>query len=161
MEDKIRDYVIIGDNVVLGNDVLIESFSILRNNIEIGDNSEIRQYCFLAGDIKIGKNVKIFQYSNIGKGSIIEDQVYIGARALFINTRKISHGREYMPKLQAPIIKYGARIGSGSIILPGVIIGEECMIAAGSVVTKDTDPYWYYMGNPARKWKPVPEDERL
>ena len=161
MEADIRPFVLIGENVTFGDGVLIESFSILRNNISIGDRSEIRQFCMLAGDIQIGSNVKIFQYSNIGKGSVIEDDVYIGARVLLINTRKISHGRQYAPNLQAPVIKRGARIGSGAIILPNVTIGEECMIAAGSVVTKDTVPYWYYVGNPARQWKPVPEDERL
>ena len=157
----IKKTVIYEDPIEFGERVLVEDYTVMRPNIKIGDNTEIRQFCFLAGNITIGKNVKIFQYSNIGKGSVIEDGVYIGARVLLLNTRKISHGRQYAPNLQAPVIKRGARIGSGAIILPNVTIGEECMIAAGSVVTKDTDPFFYYVGNPARKWKPVPEEERL
>lgn len=157
----IKDGVILGDCVSIGSNTLIESYTIIRNNVFIGEHSEIRQYCFLAGDILIGDNVKIFQYSNISKGSIIQDCVYIGPRVLFLNTRKISHGRKYTPELKSPVIERGARIGGGTILTPGITIGQECMIGAGSVVTKDTEPFWVYVGTPAQKLKPVPEDEWL
>ena len=158
---KINNTTIIEDNVTIGNNVFIGYYSIIRANVTIGNNSDIRHYCFLAGDIKIGNNVKIFQYSNIGKGSIIEDNVYIGPRVTLTNTKKISHGRQYHPDIKAPIIKYGARLGAGCIILPGVVIENECMIGAGSVVTKSTDAGWIYIGNPAKKLKKISKDEKL
>lgn len=158
---QISETSLIEGSVTFGNNVFIGHYSIIRPNVIIGDNSEIRHYCFLAGDLKIGNNVKIFQYSNIGKGSIIEDNVYIGPRVTLTNTKKISHGRNYKADIEAPIIKYGARLGSGCIILPGVTIGEESVIGAGSVVTKSTEPGWIYTGNPAKKLKLVPEDEKL
>lgn len=157
----IRGTAIIDETVFIGEDCLIEDFVIIRPNVVICNSSQIRQYCFIAGDVFIGHNVKIFQYSNISKGAIIHDRVYIGPRVLFTNTRKISHGREFVPELNSPIIEKGARIGGGVILTPGVIIGQECLIGAGSVVTKSTEPFWVYYGNPAKKIKPVPEDERL
>jgi len=77
------------------------------------------------------------------------------------NTRKISHGRSYEPEIEGPVIKYGARIGSGAIILPGITIGREALVGAGCVVTKDVPDYTVFMGIPGECKGEVPEDERL
>ncbi|MBA7658412.1 2,3,4,5-tetrahydropyridine-2,6-dicarboxylate N-acetyltransferase [subsurface metagenome] len=87
--------------------------------------------------------------------------VYVGVMCLFIETQRIKHGRGYPLIKNPPYISYGARIGSASIIMPGVRIGREAMVAAGSLVTKDCDPFWVYMGRPAKKIRPVPDDEIL
>ena len=157
----IRSTAIIEGPAYIGDEALIEHYVIIRPEVYIGACSQLRQYCFVAGKVTIGKQVKIFQYSNISKGSIIHDRVYVGPRVLFMNTRKISHGRSYDPVFTSPIIEKGARIGGGVVLLPGVTIGQECMIGAGSVVTADTEPFWVYVGNPAKKLRIVPENERL
>jgi len=145
----------------VGENVLIESYTFIRPNVTIGDNTEIRQFCFIAEGAKIGSNVKIFQFSNICKNAIIEDCVYIGPGVTLTNTQKIAHLRSYKPIIDAPVIKYGARIGSRAVILPGVTIGRNALIGAGAVVTKDVPDNEIYYGNPARYKGDVPEGERI
>ena len=105
--------------------------------------------------------MKIFQFSNIAYQTRIEDRAYIGPGVILANTRRISHGRSFKPLMKAPVVKFGVRIGIGARILPEVVLGEQCLIGAGAVVTKDTDPFGIYIGNPARKVGIIPEEERL
>lgn len=152
----IENTAIIEDDVVIGDNCYIGHYAILRPGTVIGDNSEVRSHCFLAGDVKVGNNVKIFQFSNIGKGSIIEDDVYIGVRVLFTNTRKIAWRRDYEAELKPPYVKRGARIASGAILMPGVIIGEDSLVGAGALVDKNIPDRQIWFGVPARKKGEVP-----
>lgn len=156
---RIEDTAIIEDNVVIGNDCYIGHFAILRHHTEIGNNSDVRAYCFIAGNVKIGNNVKIFQYSNIGMGTVIEDSVYVGVRAIFTNTRRIAWKRGYEAETKAPYVRFGARIASGAILMPGVIIGRNALVGAGALVNKDVPDRQIYFGIPARKWGSVPDEE--
>jgi len=153
--------VIIEKNVKIGNNVFIGHYTHIRPNVVIGDDSEIRAFCTLAGDNTIGKKVKIFQYSNISKGTIIEDRAYIGAKVLTTNTRRIAHLRDYKPNLQGVHICYGARIGSGSKILPGITIGKNASIGLGAIVTKDVAENAIVYGDPGTYRGEVPEEERV
>jgi len=142
----------------------IHPTAIIGPNVIIPRSSKVREFVMIRGHSKIGQGVDIYQFANIARGTIIEDDVYFGARATTTNTRHIRHGRKHMKTgvMQDPVlIKRGARIATGALILPGVIIGEECLIGAGSVVTKSTKPYSIYYGNPARYIGPVSKDEWL
>jgi acetyltransferase-like isoleucine patch superfamily enzyme len=143
---------------------MIHSTAIVGPNVSIPFDSKVREWVMLRGNIKIGHGVDIYQYANIGWGTVIEDNVYFGAKAVTMNTRHIKFGRKNMKtgvKQEPVLIKRGARIAIGALILPGVVIGEECLIGVGSVVTKSTKPYSIYFGNPARYIGPVPEDQWL
>lgn len=158
---KLGEGVIIEEGCEIGDNCFIGHYAILRPGITIGNNSEIRPFCFIAERVKIGSNVKAFHYVNLGMGSIIEDQVFIGAYTVLTNTNEISHGRNYVPEIMPVRICHGARIGVRVTVAPGVIIGKEAMVGMGSLVTKDCDPFWVYYGSPAKKIRPVPDNERL
>jgi len=139
----------------------IHPTAIIGPNILFCENVTIRQYATVAGYNTIGNNVDIYQYANIGRHTTIEDDVFFVMRSSTLNTRRIVHGRKHVSKPEPVVIKRGARIGACVTILPGVTIGEECFVGAGSLVTKDTKPYSVYYGNPSRYICPVPEEERL
>jgi acetyltransferase-like isoleucine patch superfamily enzyme len=158
---RIGRNVIIEDHVWIGDNVLIDHNTIIRPGVFIGDNSEIRPNCFIAEAARIGSRVKIFQFSNISKGAVIADRVYIGARVTFTNTRKISHERDFDPVLAAPIVEYGVRIGSVVTILPGITIGKNALIGACALVTRDVGENDIMMGVPAKRVGEVPIEERI
>lgn len=161
-EDVVLGFgVVIEENVLVGNNVLIESYSIIRPGVIIGDNTEIRPFCFIAEGARIGRKVKIFQYVNICKDAIIEDCVYIGPKTILTNTRKIAHLRKYRPEIDPPKICYGARIGTNVTILPGITIGRNALVGAGSVVTKDIPDLAVAIGSPARIVGEVLPGERI
>lgn len=142
---------------------MIHPTAIIGPDVVFADptDADVRHYATIAGYNRIGKHVVIYQYANVGRYTTIEDDVYFGARAITTNTRHIVHGRKLKEPVRPCYICRGARIATGAIIMPGVIIGEECLIGAGSVVTKSTDPYHVYFGVPARKIKKVSEAEWL
>ena len=115
---------------------------------EIGKGSKIA--CFVEiGGAKIGEFCKIEFGAFIPPGSIIEDKVFIGPNVSLTNDRYPTLLTENW--VQEPVkIKYGARIGSNSVIVSGVTIGEEALVGSGSVVTEDIPPRSIAYGNPAR-----------
>jgi acetyltransferase-like isoleucine patch superfamily enzyme len=145
----------------IGDHCFVGHYTVIRPRVVIAHRSEVRAQCHIAEEATIGAYVKIFQLSNICKWARIEDHVYIGPRVLMSNTRQISHGRDFEPILEGPIIQFGARIASGTILLPGVVIGRNALVGAGSVVTKDipAEEVWY--GNPATFQRRIRDNERL
>lgn len=158
---KVEHGVVIEDAVRIGRDCFLGYYTIIRPGVVIGNHSEIRSNCYIAEDVRIGNQTHIFQYTNVGKGTIIEDRVWIGAKVMITNTKNIAHLRPYKTELHPVTIKYGARIASSVLINPGVTIGENATVGAGSVVTKDVPDGEIWFGNPAKYHKAVSELERL
>jgi acetyltransferase-like isoleucine patch superfamily enzyme len=152
---------VVSDNVIIGDDCFIGYHTVIRPGVTIGNGSEIRALNFIAEGAKIGNGVKIIQLTNVCKEAVIEDNVFIGTGVLFFDTKKISHQRPYSPYGEPAYIEYGARIGSGVLLYPSVRVGKNSMIYAGSYVTKSTDPYGIYRGQPAVKIGEVNPEEIL
>ena len=121
----------------------------MRENSEIGDDVLIGTNSVLDGHCKIGSNVSIQTDVYITINTIIEDHVFIGPRVVTTNDKYMYYGA----KLTGPTIKKGARIGANSTLLPGVVIGENAIVGAGSVVTRDVPDGAVVAGNPARTIK--------
>ncbi len=161
MSRIIESTAVIEPGAVLGIDCYIGHFAVIRSKAIIGDHSHVRAHCFIAAEAEIGKHTQIMQFSNICRNAVVEDKVFVGMRCMTTNTRNIAYLRDYEDINTPPRICYGARIGAGVIILPGVTIGENCFIGSGSVVTKDTEAGYIYIGVPAKKIRRVSSEEIL
>lgn len=154
----------IAPDVKLGRDVKIYDFVNLYG-CEIGDESKIGTFVEIQKGVKIGKRVKISSHTFICEGVTIEDEAFIGHGVTFINdkypratnttgTLKTEADWNCVPTL----VKRGASIGSNATILYGVTIGEEAIVGAGSVVTRDVLPRTIVAGNPAGAIRKIEED---
>ena len=126
----------------------IWQFCVVFPNCEIGENCNICSHCLIENEVMIGNSVTIKSGVQVWDGITIEDNVFIGANVTFTNDK---YPRSKNPdwQLLKTIIKKGASIGAGSTILPGLIIGENSIVGAGSVVTRDIPAGELWLGNPA------------
>jgi acetyltransferase-like isoleucine patch superfamily enzyme len=133
----------IGENFETGHNVIIREENIIGKNVKIWSNTVVDYAC------KIGNNVKIHCNCYIAQLTIIEDDVFI-APGVMIANEKYPTGVFSLERIKGPMIKKGAKIGINATILPGITIGENSLIGAGSVVTKDIPSNSIAYGVPAR-----------
>jgi len=141
--------VTIGDDVVFGHNVLI------REETRVGKGSTIGSNVAIDGKCLIGQGTSIQTGAYIPPYSKIEDFVFLGPHCILLNDKYLSRKKS---RLIGPTIKRSASIGGGAIILPGVVIGEEAVVAAGTVVTKNVKARTVVAGVPARFLKTLPKD---
>jgi acetyltransferase-like isoleucine patch superfamily enzyme len=149
-------YKCISDDVKLGTDVRLAKFTNLYG-CEIGDETKIGAFVEIQKNAKVGKRCKISSHTFICEGVVIEDNVFIGHGVIFTNdsypratTAEGGLQTENDWKVEPTVIKKGASIGSGATIICNTIVGENALVGAGSVVTKDVPPNAIVAGNPAR-----------
>ena len=122
----------------IGENTNIWQYCVVLPNAKIGNNCNICSHCFIENDVVIGNNVTIKNGVYLYDGITIEDDVFIGPNATFCNDRyPKSKNKDF--KLEPIVIKKGASIGANATILPGVTIGENALIGAGSIITKDVE----------------------
>lgn len=150
----------------IGRNVLVADGANIRENCVVGDYSVIGRHVCVEMNTRIGKHVLIETQAHITGNCVIEDYVFVGPHVTTGNDKKLMHSPNFRKNitknpLKGPVIKKGARIGMDACILPGITIGEEAVIGAGAVVTKDVPPYTVAFKVPAEKIKQVPRDEWL
>lgn len=158
------NFAAISPDVKLGENVKLGKFINLYG-CTIGDNSKIGAFVEVQKNADIGNNCKISSHTFICEGVDIEDNVFIGHNVTFINDlypkATNSSGELQVEEDWTCIrtcIKKNASIGSSSTILCGVTVGENAIVGAGSVVTKDVAPYSIVAGNPARLLRLIPKE---
>lgn len=133
----------------IGDETRIWQFCVVLKDAVIGNNCNICAGCFVENDVRIGNNVTIKNGVYVWEGITIQDDVFIGPNVTFTND-KYPRSKRYPSQFQNTAIRTGASIGAGAIILGGVTIGENAMVGAGSLVTKDIPANELWVGNPAR-----------
>ncbi len=158
-----NDYLCIAPDVKLGKDVKLSKFINLYG-CQIGDNTKIGAFVEVQKNATIGKNCKISSHTFICEGVTIEDDAFIGHSVTFINDsypRATTGGGQLQTeadwKVERTIVKKGASIGSGSTILANLTIGENAIVGAGSIVTKDVPANAIVAGNPAKVLRHITE----
>lgn len=149
-------FVCIADDVKLGKDVKLSKFINLYG-CTVGDETKIGAFVEIQKNATVGRRCKISSHTFICEGVSIEDNVFVGHGVTFIND---SYPRATTPegdlqteadwKVEQTVVKRGASIGSGSTILSRVTIGENAIVGAGSVVTRDVPSGSIVAGNPAK-----------
>jgi len=149
-------YQRIAPDVKIGKDVKIFAYVNLYG-CEIGDNSKIGTFVEIQKNAKIGKNVKVSSHTFICEGVTIEDNVFVGHNVSFINDKypRSTTGDGNLQtesdwKVVPTVVRRGVSIGTSTTVLCGVTIGENSIVGAGSVVTKDIPPNVIAAGVPAR-----------
>lgn len=149
-------YLCISEDVRLGKNVKLSKFINLYG-CTVGDNTKIGAFVEVQKNAVIGKNCKISSHTFICEGVTIEDNVFVGHNVTFINDTypratnpQGSMQSEQDWKVEPTLVKKGASIGSSSTILSNVTIGENAIVGAGSVVTKNVPPNTTVAGNPAK-----------
>ncbi len=157
----------IAPDVKLGKDVKLSKFINLYG-CEVGDDTKIGAFVEIQKNAKVGKNCKISSHTFICEGVIIEDNVFVGHGVTFIND---SYPRATTPegqlqsekdwKVEPTLVKKGASIGSGATILANLVIGENALVGAASVVTRDVPDNAIVAGNPAKLLRLIAPELRV
>lgn len=145
----VHSTAIVEENVEISAGTRIWHHAHVRKGAKIGKNCNFGKGVYVDTDVKIGNNVKLENRVSVFHGVTIEDDVFVGPHATFTNDmypRAFLQEWEVVPTL----VKKGASIGAGAVIVCGITLGEYSMVAAGAVVTKDVPPFGLVMGVPAR-----------
>ena len=140
---------------LIGSETFVWQNSIILKGAKIGNNCNINAHCFIENDVEIGDNVTVKCGVQLWDGITIEDDVFIGPNVTFTND-KYPRSKVYPDQFLRTIVKKVASIGANATILSGITIGENAMIGAGSVVTKDIPQGELWFGNPAAKHGTAP-----
>lgn len=158
----------IGKNTSIGNNTKIWHYAQIRENVTIGSNCIIGKNVYIDVGVVIGDNCKIQNNTSIYLTTIIEDGVFIGPHVIITNDKtpravdikgNLKTSKDW--KAGTVIIKKGASIGAGSIILPNITIGQFAMIGAGSVVSHNVLDYALVYGNPAKVYGKVDKSGKI
>jgi acetyltransferase-like isoleucine patch superfamily enzyme len=152
----VNEFSLIAPDVKLGQSVKLSKFINLYG-CQIGDETKIGPFVEIQKNASVGRRCKISSHTFVCEGVTIEDNVFIGHGVTFIND---SYPRATAPdgelqtekdwRVEMTVVKRGASIGSGSTILSNIVIGENAIVGAGSVVTRDVPPNTIVAGNPAK-----------
>ncbi len=161
-----NEFVCIAPSVKLGKDVRLSKFINLYG-CEIGDETKIGAFVEIQKNASVGKRCKISSHTFVCEGVEIQDNVFIGHGVTFINDsypRATTDAGELQTeadwKVEKTVIRKGASIGSGSTILSSVTVGENAIVGAGSVVTKDVPANAVVAGNPAKVLRFLVEEKK-
>jgi len=163
----VTEFCSIGSNVKLGEGVKLSKFINLYG-CQIGDDTKIGAFVEIQKNASVGRRCKVSSHTFVCEGVTIEDNVFIGHGVMFINdsypratTQDGGLQTERDWHVETTIVKRGASIGSGATILSKVTIGENAIVGAGSVVTRDVPPNVIVAGNPARVLRPIASPSKV
>lgn len=163
----------IGSDTTIGANAVLYAGTKIGENTLIADLASVREKCSVGNFVIIGRGVAvengttIGDYTKIQTGAYITghteigDHVFIAPMVTFTNDNFMGRTEERIKYIKGATVRRGARVGGGAVILPGVTVAEETFVAAGALVTKDTEPQKVVKGLPAKAYRDVPERELL
>jgi UDP-2-acetamido-3-amino-2,3-dideoxy-glucuronate N-acetyltransferase len=132
----------------VGPETRVWAFAHVMPDARVGAECNVCDHTYIDNGVVVGNRVTIKSGVSLREGMVVEDDVFLGPQATFTNDR--------FPRSRQPwtregiVIKRGATVGAGAVVLPGITIGERAMVGAGAVVIKDVAPDTVVVGNPAR-----------
>jgi UDP-2-acetamido-3-amino-2,3-dideoxy-glucuronate N-acetyltransferase len=147
----------VSPNARIGTGTRIWHHAHVREGASIGTDCNVGQNVYVGADVRIGDRVKIGNNASVYEGVVIEEGAFVGPHAILTNDRNprsiTPDGRLKGPddwELGTIVVRRGASLGAGAIVVTGVVIGEFALVAAGAVVTRDVPAFGLVRGNPAR-----------
>jgi UDP-2-acetamido-3-amino-2,3-dideoxy-glucuronate N-acetyltransferase len=132
----------------------------VRERAVVGEETAIGRGSQVDFEVKLGARVRVQTGCYLAGRSVVEDDVFVAPCVVTTNDRHATrHGPDY--ELEGVILRRACRIGGGAVLLPGVEVGEEALVAAGAVVTRDVPARAVVMGVPARQVREVPDEDLL
>ena len=136
-------------STAIGDGTEIWQHTVVLPGARIGRDCNLNAHCFVENDVVVGDRVTLKCGVYLWDGMRVEDDVFIGPNATFVND-PFPRSRQKPARFDGVVIRKGASIGAGAIVLSGITIGENAMVGAGSVVTHDVPAGTLVYGNPAR-----------
>lgn len=164
---EIGDGALIGAMVIIyrgckiGPNTMVADQAFIREDVSIGDTTIIGRGVTIENRSSVGSRCKIETSAYICALSHIGDDCFVAPEVTFTNDNFLGRTKERFKYHKGVTILKGARIGANATILPGIIVGEDSLVAAGSIVTKNVPARMIVMGQPARVVKPVPPEQLL
>mgnify|MGYP001199786877 CR=1 FL=1 len=146
---------------MLGGNCLVADQATVRERVTVGDFTIVGRGVTVENDCTIGRYCKLETEAYVTAYSVLEDRVFLAPQVTTTNDRFIGRTAERFQHFLGVTVRRGGRVGAGSVVLPGLEIGADALVAAGSVVTRDVPPGMIVMGSPARPWRAVPEEQLL
>jgi UDP-2-acetamido-3-amino-2,3-dideoxy-glucuronate N-acetyltransferase len=146
---------------VLRNKVMVADLASLRENVEVGELTIIGRGVTVENQVRIGSRCKLETEAYITALSEIGDGCFIAPEVTFTNDNFLGRTRERFKFHKGVTMKRGARIGANVTVLPGLTLGEDALVAAGSIVTRDVPARKVVLGAPAKVWRDVPPEQLL
>jgi acetyltransferase-like isoleucine patch superfamily enzyme len=164
---SVGEGAIVGTGAVLyrgaqiGRKVLVADLATVREDVTVGDRTIVGRGVTIENECTIGRFVKLESECYITAYSTIEDRVFVAPGVVTSNDNFVGRTEERFQHFKGVTVRRGGRIGAGSVILPGIEIGADALVAAGSVVTRNVPPKRIVMGAPAREVRDVPREQLL
>ena len=163
----------VGDVCIVGTAVILYRGAAIDGKVLMADLCTIRENVTIGRGTIVGRGVTVENFCNVGKYcklesecyitaySEIEDRVFVAPGVVTSNDNYVGRTAERFKHFKGVTVRKGGRIGAGTVLLPGAVVGEDALVAAGSVVTKDVAPRTIVLGGPARKLRDVPVEQLL
>lgn len=153
--------VVVYRGCVVRNKVMVADLASLRENVEIGEYTIIGRGVTVENKVSIGSRCKLETEAYITALSEIGDGCFIAPEVTFTNDNFLGRTKDRFKFHKGVTMKRGARIGANVTVLPGLTLGEDALVAAGSVVTRDVPARKVVLGSPAKVWRDVPSEQLL
>lgn len=141
--------------------VLVADLASVRENVRIDEYTIVGRGVTVENKVTVGKRCKLETEAYITALSEIGDYCFIAPEVTFTNDNFLGRTKDRFKYHKGVTMKNGARIGANVTVLPGITLGEDALVAAGSVVTRDVPARKIVLGNPARVWRDVPAEQLL
>ena len=145
----------VGERVIVGDNAFV------RERCTVGDDVVIGRGSLVENDTSVGARTKIQAHAYVTAYSLLEEDVFIAPCVVTTNDNFMGRTERRLELMRGPTIRRGARVGGGSVLVPGIEVGEEAFIGAGAVVLRDVPARAVMVGNPARQIREVADEELL
>jgi len=146
---------------ILHSKVMVADMASLREDVEIGEYTIIGRGVTVENKVRVGSRCKLETEAYITALSEIGDGCFIAPEVTFTNDNFLGRTKDRFKFHKGVTMKRGARIGANVTVLPGLTLGEDALVAAGSIVTRDVPARKIVLGSPAKVWRDVPAEQLL